>query len=358
MVLIKREYKKFNKKDCNSFILGGDIGGTNTNLGVFGVQNNFPILLILFHFKSKELRGLHYAINETLGCIRKNYKIKIIKACFAVAGVLSENNDSVKITNLKWDVSKNILLKKTKLKKILLINDFEAIGYGINMLTKKDIIVIKKAEKIQKANIIVIGAGTGLGKTTLIYDENHKSYVPMHSEAGHSDFAAQNQFELELIKFIRRYKRTKQNISYELVLSGQGLSNIYLFLRKTGKFKETIYTREIGESKNQPELISKYRKIDPTCRATFKIFKIIYAKFAKNFALDALPFGGVYVAGGIAQKNKEIFDREFVRIFRQNYKIKEVLKKIPIYLIPNYNVGLLGAGLYCFKNLSPKAKEF
>ena len=352
----KKEYKKFHKNSYNSFILGGDIGGTNTNLGIFGIKNNLLKLILSFHFNSKELKDLHSAVNETLDYIKKNYGMNITKACFGIAGVLSYKKDYAKITNVKWNVSKNILLKKTKLKKILLINDFEAIGYGMNMLTKKDIIVIKKAQKIPKATLIVIGAGTGLGKTTLIYNEAHKSYVPMHSEAGHSDFAAQNQFELELIKFIRRHKRIKQNISYELVLSGQGLINIYLFLRKTRKFKETIYTREIDESKNQPELISKYRSIDETCGAVFKTFKTIYAKFAKNFALDALPFGGVYVAGGIAQKNKEIFDRKFVRIFGHNYKIEEVLKKIPIYLISNYNVGLLGAGLYCFKTLSPKAK--
>ena len=340
----KIEYKKFNKRLYTSFILAGDIGGTNTNLGIFGVKNNFPTLLISFHFKSQQLKGLHSAINEILVYVQKNYGISITKACFGVAGVLSSNKENAKITNINWDVSKNVLLKKTKLKKILLINDFEAVGYGINMLAKKDVGVIKKAKNVPKAPIVVIGAGTGLGKTTLIYNENYGSYIPLPSEAGHSDFSAQNHMELNLINFIKKHKKINANVPYEEVLSGQGLTNIYLFLRKSRKFPSTKYTKEIAKSNYKPELVSKYRKTDKTCKETFEVFTMIYAKFAKNFALDALAYGGVYIGGGIAPKNKDIFDKEFVKTFENNYKLKYVLKKVPIYLVLNYNVGLLGAG--------------
>lgn len=351
MRFVKRGYGKFTKKEYKSFILAGDIGGTNTNLGIFGVKNNFLKLLLIFNFKSKELKGLHEAVNEAMNHIKKNYNIMIAKACFGVAGVVSNDKNFAKITNVRWDISKGTLMKKTNLKKIFLINDFEAVGYGINMLTKNDIAVIKKAKKIPKAPVIAIGAGTGLGKTTLIYDEHLKVYAPIPSEAGHTDFAAQNQEELELINFIKKYRNIKQNVSYEQLLSGQGLSNIYLFLRKYKKYPETKYTKEIDKAAGKPSLISRYRKMDRTCKYTFQIFKKIYARFARNFALDCLAYGGVYIAGGIAPKNKDIFDEEFVKIFENNYKLVNILKKIPIYLILNYNVGLLGAGLAATKFL-------
>lgn len=351
MPFIKKEYKNFRRKKYNSFILGGDIGGTNTNLGVFGIKNQHPELILSFHFRSRELKGLHYAVNETLDYLKKNYNIKIAKSCFAVAGILSPDKEFAKITNAKWNANKKILLKKMKLKKILFINDFEAIGYGINMLDKNDIAVIKKAKGMPKAPIVAIGAGTGLGKTTLVYNEHYKSYMPMPSEAGHSDFPAQNQDEMDLINFIKKSKNIRQSISYEQVLSGQGLENIYFYLRKIQRFKETKCTKEVDKSKDKPKLISKYRKADKTCRAVFEIFKIIYARFAKNFAIDSLALGGVYIAGGIAPRNSDIFDSNFIKEFENNYKHADFLRKIPVYLILNYNAGMLGAGFACVKFL-------
>ena len=344
MFLIKKENKRFNKNRHTSFILAGDIGGTKTNLGIFGIKGRIPALLLSFQFKSMELKGLHAAVNEVLSYAGKNYRLKITKACFAVAGVLSNKRDYVKITNAKWDVGKSRLLRKTKLKNILLINDFEAVGYGISMLKQNDIVEVKKARKIPKAPVVVVGAGTGLGKTTLIYDENHNSYTPMPSEAGHSDFAAQTLEELELVNFIKRYRSIRQSVSYEDILSGKGLTNIYFFLRKAGKSKPTKMSVLIEKSKNQPELISKYRKYDKTCAAAFKIFKNAYARFAKNCALDSLAFGGVYIAGGIAPKNRDIFGRDFAKAFEDSSKHADILKKMPIYLVLNQNAGLLGAG--------------
>src|SRR3989338_5642064 len=246
MQFMNGECRKFNKKGYDSFILGGDIGGTNTNLGIFGVKK-LPVLLLSFNFKSKEINGLAYAVSKVLSYMQKNYKIKIIKACFAIAGVLTQEKDYAKVTNAAWDVSKRRLLQNTKLKKIFMLNDFEAIGYGINMLGKKDIITIKKAKKKLKAPIVVICAGTGLGKTTLIYNECYAMYSPIPSEAGHSDFAAQNKKEIDLIDFIKKYKKIKGSVSYENILSGQGLSNVYMFLRKSKKFKLTKYTKEIDK---------------------------------------------------------------------------------------------------------------
>jgi len=341
-MLSLKKYKDF--AGHSRFALGGDIGGTNTSLGIFGIKGKKAEILVSFHFRSDELNGLHYAVNEALEYARKKYHLKVSKACFAVAGCLSPDRRTAKATNVKWDVKIKDLLKKTKLKKISIINDFEAIGYGLSMLSKKDIKVIKKAKKTGKAPILIIGAGTGLGKATLIYDIHSKSYAPMPSEAGHADFAAQTQMEMDLAVFIKKYKQIRQTVSYEQVLSGQGLINIYMFLRKSGKFKETSFTMEIDASL-KPELISKYRKIDKTCRRAFEIFRLIYAKFARNLALDCLAWGGVYIAGGIAPKNMEIFDREFIKIFSQSHKMSYALGKVPIYLVLNCNAGLLGAGL-------------
>ena len=348
MEYIKKEHWDFNKKSYGSFILGGDVGGTNTTLGIFGVKNSIkkksPELLVSFHFKSKRLRDLYSAIKEVMDYMLANYKIKIGMCSLGIAGALSYKKDYVRLTNANLDFSKKISLKKLGLKKVVIMNDFEAVGYGINALGKNDICIIKHGKKIPKAPVLVIGAGTGLGKSLLIYNEGYGFYIPLHSEAHHSDFAAQNSFEMELANFIKKYRNIKQNVSNGDILSGHGLAGIYMFLRHKRRHSETKFTREIGKSDAKAELISQYRKSDRTCKEAFEIFKSAYARAAKNFALDGMALGGIYIAGGIAPKNREIFDKEFVRIFECNHKMADILREIPIYLILNCNVGLLGAG--------------
>ena len=165
----------------------------------------------------------------------------------------------------------------------------------------------------------------------------------MPSEAHHADFPAQNSMELELVEFIKKFRKTG-NVTNGDVLSGEGLESIYLFLRKSGKFNETKFTKEIDKAKSKPEMISKYRRKDIICRKTFEIFKIAYARFAKGCVLDSLSFGGLYISGGIAAKNQDIFDRQFIKEFEESQKMRKVLQKVPIYIILDYDAGLLGAG--------------
>jgi len=347
-----KKHSNFNKNNYKHFILGCDVGGTNTRIGFFGI-NNLPKLLISFHFKSKELKNLYDAINKVLEHIKRNYGIKITEAIIASAGPLNSDRSSVRITNIKWGINKNDLPRKTKLRKILLLNDFESVGYGINMLNRGDIRIIKKSKKNPNAPIVLIGAGTGLGRSTLIYDNHLKSYVPIPSEAGHIDFSAKNKTEFDLIDYIKKKEKLSAFVSFEHFLSGHGLVDIYYFLRQKDKLK-TKYGKEIDAAKSKPELISKYRKIDKTCRKTFTIFLEIYARFARNCALDCLPYGGLYITGKIAVSNSEIFNKKFTDEFEQNYKLSYILKKIPIYLILNDNVGMLGAAYAYNVKCSPQ----
>ena len=344
MQFIKQEHGKFDKNKYSEFILAGDIGGTSISLGIFGIKKNISELIVSFKFKSSEVKILPDAINQVLDSAEKTDSIKISKACFGAAGIVSQDKQHAKIKKLSWNLSSDDISEKTKLKKIIFINDFEAVGYGICIIKNNQLIKIKRGIKIPKSNILAIGAGTGLGKTLLVYDEHKKAYIPIASEAGHINFPAQTREEFKLAEFIKKRKKIKCGVSYEQVLSGKGLSNIYLFLRKSRKFANTKYTKEIDASSCSPELISKYRKADRTCKKTFEIFTCNYAKFARDMAIDGLSTGGIYIAGGIAPKNAEIFGKQFIKIFEQSHERAYILKMMPIYLITDYNIGLLGAG--------------
>ncbi len=334
------EIKQFSNKDSfDHFVLGGDIGGTNTNLAVAGIRKSKPELLFSLHYKTERLKNLEAAVKHCLDYINYTKGIKINKACFAVAGIIKDNHIAL-TQNIRWNVYCKKIKQKTKLKNIYLINDFEAVGRGISCIPEKSLKIIQKGKPEKDKAKAVIGVGTGLGKTILYFDKNRKSYLSLPSEGGFSDFPAQTKEDIELLDFIKKKKKTNKVI-YEDLLSGRGIEIIYNFLKK--KFSATKITKEIDNSTEKPTLISKYRNKDKICKKTFDIFSKAYAIAARNFALDTLCFSGLYITGGIAIKNKDIFGKEFRKEFRNNPKLKKALKEIPIYLIKDYNVSLYGS---------------
>lgn len=350
---MKYNVKFFNenrlKEKFASYVLGVDIGGTNTNLGVAGVKNSKPILLFSLNFKSKELDSLVPAIKNTLTYAKNNYDIEVDFACIGAAGVVSPSNDSVQLTNVQWNVSSKELTNKTSLHSIYIINDFQTIGYGVNLLdlnNRNDIFQVRSGKSDMRSSTatkVIIGAGSGLGKSILTYDEHFNAYIPIPSEGGHGDFPAQSDVEMQLVRYVKKLKGISQPLSYEEVLSGRGIESIYLFFRNTQEFRDTQYTKEIDNAVDKPPLISKYRDLDETCKETFRLFTRFYARCAKNFVLDTLARGGLYIAGGIAAKNKEIFaSRDFTVEFENAYRRTDFLKTVPINVIVNYDVSLYG----------------
>lgn len=349
----KYRKKTFNKKEYSYFVLGADIGGTNTNIGIFGIKKDKTEYLFSLHFQSRKLTSLIPAIKKTLEYSKNKHKITIKDACIAAAGVISMNRDICKITNLKWNINTNNIIKKTTLSRVFLINDFEAIGFGINLLdikNKNDIIQVKhkihQHKELKYATKAIIGAGTGLGKSILAYHDNYKAYIPIQSEGGHADFPAQNEFEIKILNFIKRKEKIKNTVSYGEIVAGKGIEVIYLFLKSQKGFKQTLYTKEVDYAQNKVMAIAKYKNKDKTCKETFRLYTIFYARCAKNFVLDTLARGGLYIAGGVASKNRELFKtKEFIKEFENAYKLSEVLKNTPIYIIVNYDVGMYGAAL-------------
>jgi glucokinase len=347
---IKNFSKNKKNEDFSDYILGADVGGTNINIGIAGIKKSKPILLFSLNFKTKNLESIIPAINKTLQFTNNNYNIKIKNACIGAAGIISTKNDYAELTNIKWDINLKEIKNQTTLKKIYLINDFEGVGYAINFLdqnNKKNIIKIKNGKKYEnkiKPTKAILGAGTGLGKSIIIYNKNIDLYVPIKSEGGHEDLPIYNKKELDLIEFIKKQNQIIKPINYEEVLSGRGIENIYSYFRFKEKIKETKYTEIIDKSDNKPALITKYKELDKTCKETIKIYTKFYARCAKNFVLDTLAEGGLYIYGGIAVKNKEIFtSKEFTNEFTKSHRREDILKKIPINIIMNYDAGLYGA---------------
>ncbi|CCB91179.1 glucokinase [Waddlia chondrophila 2032/99] len=303
--------------------LCGDIGGTNANLCVSRCSNQIELDCI-DHLSTQEYLSFSDLINAYLETCDE----KPTSACFAVAGVVKDQR--VEMTNASLVVDAREILANTPLKRVKVINDFDAVGYAINVLDPSDFIVLNEGEVEEKGVKCALGAGTGLGKSLLLYDEELKSYLPVSSEGGHSDFPIASEKEWIFVENLPQP-------TWENLISGSGIERIYQSLQKHRYPNEPrkMTAKEISEKRHDHEL----------CKETFKWFVKFYARAARNFSIELLAKGGVYLAGGIGASNQDVFGSLFMEEFTRHHLplFRELLRKIPVNLITNYEISLKGA---------------
>lgn len=327
-------------------ILAGDIGGTKSNLALFPIKTGKLSPVVEKTLSSKEFAGLEDLVRDFLEQASRRQPRGIIKqissACFGVAGPVVD--DRVETPNLPWIISVQGLQRVLDLEAVGLINDLEATGYGIASLGREEFIVLNEGSQSRKGNAALIAAGTGLGEAMLYW--NGKDFTAIASEGGHADFAPRNAIEMELLTYLLdRFDR----VSYERVLSGPGLFNIYSFLRDCGYGEEPAWLTEklkhgdpgavVGEAAlaNQSEL----------CIKALDIFVSIYGAEAGNLGLKFKAVGGVYVGGGIAPKIiDKLRDGSFMRAFTHKGRLSPVLEAIPVRVILDPKTALYGAARF------------
>lgn len=335
----------------DQFILAGDIGGTNTNLAIVGVKNGKFTIILECVYKSSEVHDLVAPLQETLKIATdKNSALKPNLCCISGAGPVE--NNSCKLTNLKWDINGSEIKKAINME-TLVINDFLAIGYGIPTLNVDDPHQITKLPHPdgslptpQKgAAKAVVGAGTGLGVGFLVSAGD--KYYASPSEGGHSGFASFDDETEKIKNFVA--KKLGKTPGTEPFVSGQGINNIYHYFKSEGLIKPEGIFQEIDAASDEekPALISKNAVTNKSCKDIMKIFIKMYGRFASNASLIFLALGGLYLAGGIVTKNETLFleDQIFMKNFAASYKdnIQQLLAKIPVYIVKDYSISLYGA---------------
>ena len=322
-------------------ILAGDIGGTKTNIALVEASVDGGGL-----GKVVAQQTYHSAEYESLEAILKlfiaGHKQEITHACFGVAGPVIEGE--VKTPNLAWDVSAHTVREALGIEHVRLLNDLEATAYGIGALQPSQLYTLNRGELRPEGNRALIAAGTGLGMAGIIRHQGH--YLPSPSEGGHTDFAPRGAVEIALLNYLA--EKYGEHVSYERVLSGPGLFDIYRFLRDRKYAPEPDWLAAEIKSGHEAAAISGAAlagKSELAVRA-LDMFVHIYGAMAGNLALLMVATAGLYVGGGIAPKILEkIKDGTFMRAFTNKGRLSAFNADIPVHVILDDKTALYGAAL-------------
>jgi glucokinase len=334
--------------------LTGDIGGTKTLLSLVTAESECKSeILYSDRFPSQNYGGLTEIVNLFLMAAAQKLgdSINIHSACFGIAGPVVRNASF--LTNLKWELNGEKLQTELGIPKVALINDFAAVGYGILDLDAKDLHTIQTGEREVNAPIAVLGAGTGLGMGYLTWSRDRYEFHA--SEGGHQDFAPRTPIETALLAYLRnRHDR----VSLERVISGKGIVSIYQFLRdyrnseNSTPLSKQLEAWESGETSIDMGAAiydASIQQNDPMATEAIQLFLDAYASEIGNLALTILPYGGLYIAGGIAPKLLSLIAscqdgqaRRFLGLIKQKGRVSPILDHIPIHIVLNQNIGVIG----------------
>jgi glucokinase len=327
-------------------ILAGDVGGTKVHLALYDFTSGKLHPIRDKKYPAHQFAKLDDVVNTFLAGDSDTEKVPradIMAACFGVPGPVRDGR--LKLTNLPWILDVRDLSRSLSIEHVFLINDLEANGYGIPELAPEMIFTLHAGDENAVGHRGLVSAGTGLGEALLIW--NGKSHHPIPSEGGHCDFAARSNREIALLEYLRG--TLKGRVSFERVVSGLGIKNVYEFLRDVEKLDEPkwLCERMAGEDPNVVIGECAEDGSSSICFETMKTFASAYGAEAGNLALKVLATGGIYLGGGIAPKRlKTMQNGFFMQAFLDKGRMSPLLQSIPVRVILDDTCALLGAAAY------------
>lgn len=321
-------------------VLVGDIGGTKTLLRL--VDADTRVTLREQYYDSKAYATFSAVISAFLQQPGAT-AFAIKSACFAIAGPVTrtEQNSSVHTTNLPWFIESSAIAKQFGLARVVLLNDFEAVGFGITAVSDEDLVVLQDRPRDLNKPKLVLGAGTGLGVCQVVPGATGFRVLP--SEGGHLDFAPNSAQEIRLLQSaFRKF----DHVSYERFISGPGLVELFHFCvseQATGDVEAAAVASCLSSSDPAAAIAAAYDEMN-VARAAVDLFIKLYGAHTGNLALVNLPYGGVFIAGGIAPKMIALLQRgQFLASFRAKGRMTPLLDAMPVAVVMKSDVGLLGA---------------
>ena len=340
-------------------ILAADIGGTHTTLAIIAYLGGERFEIVRHKTcRSRSVQSFPALLKEFLRAQARRREPRVRKACIDFAGPLGSDRSAAFITNLGRSFSANEIREATGVEELTLLNDFEAVGFGLEILAAnrpEAFVRLSSSGKLPgahgaKRTSVVIGAGTGLGTTILVRDSATGKFRPIPGEGGHADFTAVDGDEFRIAQWIRNHRNRSplKPLDCEKIVSGPGLVNVYQALSELepGLGRSAILRRvEAADDYNRPGIIAGNAGNDGLCRKAVDIWLRCYGRAARNSAIFPLAPGGVFLAGGIAARilpemRSGIFMKEFTRCDVAN--IRSLLRRTPVFVITEFRIGLYG----------------
>lgn len=323
-------------------LLAADIGGTKTLLALAEADPTGRLHILAEHrYNSADFAGFELMIDDFLS---RHGADGVERACFAVAGPIDADGVSAHVTNVGWRLDARGIGARFGLHAVRLINDFQAQAYGIDALGPDDLRVLQEGTPQARGLRTVVGAGTGLGVGQLVWQGD--GYAALPSEGGHSDFAPNGALQRDLLAWLG--EQHGAHVSVERVLSGPGLASIYRFLSMRYPDKADAGLERAMMEGDPAAAVSVFALASgeqTLAREALDLFVSIYGALAGSLALITLPYGGLYIAGGIAPRIIDAItggDR-FMTAFNDKGRMSRLTAGIPVSIVMNPQAGLLGA---------------
>jgi len=317
--------------------LVGDIGGTKTVLAIAETDADGTRLISERRYASRDFASLEEVVARFFAEMGRTCET----AALAVAGPVQD--DQSEITNLSWAPSARHLEQALGLRMVRLLNDLEAMAWGIAALSPEDLEVLHPGEPDPVGNACVAAAGTGLGEAGLYWDGT--CHRPFATQGGHADFAPRDDRELALLL---RLQGRYGYVSWERVVSGMGIADIYDFLRERHGPGSSDPVQEVAvEAKPAAIAAAATDGSCPVCVETMQRFMDFYGRETGNLALKHMAVGGVYLGGGIAPKNLDLLRRgPFLAAFFDKGPMTALMRRIPVKVILEQRAPLFGAARF------------
>jgi glucokinase len=323
-------------------ILAGDIGGTTTRLALFDNASGALRAIARESYSSRS----HSGLLDLLRIFRAAHPQPVVDACFGIAGPVREGR--VETPNLPWVVEAAALAAELALPHVSLLNDLEANAWGVFTLGDQDFAILQKGEPARDGNAAIISAGTGLGEAGYHWDG--AALRPFASEGGHADFAPHDELTIQLFRWLHR---RHGHVSWERVVSGPGLVNIFNFLRDDKHHAATEALTEAMREGDPAAAISR-AALDGSsdlALAALDLFVALFGAEAGNLALKMKASQGVWIGGGIAPKILSRLTRPgFLAAFCDKGRFRAFLEAVPVRVILNDATALRGAAWHALSS--------